>query len=56
MPGQCVTLDTLRTVVLRYVTAGGMAPGRRVLELGCGPGPGLEYLREYGASGVVAHV
>jgi len=53
MPGQRVTLGTLQTVVLRYVTAGEMAPGRRMLELGCGPGLGLEYLRECGAARVV---
>ena len=53
MPGQPVTIDTFRTVVLRYVTAGETARGRRILELGCGPGLGLEYLRECGASRVV---
>ena len=53
LPGQYVTFSTLQTVVMRYVVAGQLAPGRRILELGCGPGIGLEYLRECDASNVV---
>jgi SAM-dependent methyltransferase len=52
LPGQRVTSTTLQTVVMRYVVAGEMASGRRVLELGCGPGIGLEYLQKCGASDV----
>ena len=52
LPGQRVTSSTLQTVVMRYVVAGEMASGRRVLELGCGPGIGLEYLQKCGASDV----
>jgi SAM-dependent methyltransferase len=53
MPGEIVPPSTLRTIVLRYVTGGKLATGRRVLELGCGPGLGLAYLHEKGAAMVV---
>ena len=53
LPGQRVQFSTLQTVVLRYVVAGEMATGQRALELGCGPGLGLGYLRECGAREVV---
>lgn len=53
LPGRRVSFSTLQTVVMRYVTAGEMVPARRVVELGCGPGIGLEYLREQQAALVV---
>ena len=53
LQGQRVTSGTLQTVVMRYVVAGQMAPGCRMLEMGCGPGIGLEYLSACGASRVV---
>jgi len=51
-PGVNATESELRHIYTRYAWAGGYVKGKRVLELGCGSGPGLGFLRECGASAV----
>jgi len=51
--GSASVICMLQMVLIRHVRAGDMAGGRRILDLRCGPGIGLEYPRERGATRVV---
>jgi ubiquinone/menaquinone biosynthesis C-methylase UbiE len=53
MPGVMASQAELRQMFTRYHWAGTMAAGRRVLELACGSGPGLGYLKGMGAVNVI---
>jgi SAM-dependent methyltransferase len=53
LPGRKVGRETLEVVSLRYSFASQFADGRRLLEVGCGPGFGLSYLAK-AATQVVA--
>ncbi len=53
LPGRLTNLRTVQTIARRYVLAGASVTGCRVLEVGCGPGLGLGYLLEKGASRVL---
>lgn len=44
MPGQKVSTEQLRIICSRYYFASQFVQGKRVLEVGCGPGLGLGYL------------
>ena len=46
-PGQLFPEDTLAIIRDRYDIAARLAKGKRVLEVGCGAGLGLEYLLQY---------
>ena len=41
LPGKKIDQDTLRIIAHRYYWASGFVAGKRVLEVGCGPGLGL---------------
>lgn len=53
VPGVRATRAELCQMYTRYHWAGGMVAGKRVLELGCGSGPGLGYFLAKGAIKVV---
>ncbi len=53
LPGNDLTREQLEMIECRYVTAAKYVKGKSVLEVGCGPGLGLGYLKEQGASRVV---
>ena len=48
--GDWVTPEALSMVYTRYRFAADLCRGRRVLEVGCGPGVGLGYLGQHAAA------
>lgn len=46
MPGDGATREQVRMLYTRYHFARSHCAGKRVLEVGCGPGPGLGYLQK----------
>ncbi len=50
VPGTGVSREAIDMVWTRYAFAGERSAGKRVLEIACGPGVGLRYLREHARS------
>jgi SAM-dependent methyltransferase len=56
LPGRRIGREGLAIIGRRYLFAARFAPGKRVLEIGCGPGLGLGYLSQVAASVVAGDV
>lgn len=54
LPGNKLTKEQIEMICLRYYTAGKYVEEKDVLEIGCGPGLGLNYLLKKGAKKVTA--
>lgn len=56
LPGRKLGRDRLEIITRRYLFAADLADGKRVLEVGCGPGLGLGYIAGVAASIVAGDV